>query len=122
MIPEELQERLDEFQETADYLKLDLMLYCRDKSIALDNRWEVFKESHRLYFAKKDVFVIPMPQEIEAYFETRDYNRYVEVDVFEFIEELIDNEDNDLTESSECVLFFKEDLLQSFIGSFEYDW
>ncbi len=122
MIPEELQERLDEFQETADYLKLDLMLYCKDKSIALDNRWEIFKEAHRLYFTIEDKFIIEMPKEIKTFFDKKVYSRYRTVDVFDFIEDLIDDEDNDFTETSECILTFKEDLLQSFVGTFEVDW
>lgn len=122
MIPEELQERLDEFQETADFLKLDLMLYCKDKSIALDNRWEVFKEAHRLYFTIEGMFMIEMPKEIRTFFEAQEYDRYRTVNVLDFIEDFIDNEDNDFTETSKCVLTFKEDLLQSFVGSFIFDW
>ena len=107
-----MREEIENLLIEKDRLKTKLKTWVIDKSVPLDERWEVFFKSglgnHKSYY-----------QDFK-YFSTNNYcddrGKYAVIDLENVEERYLE----DLTE--EQLIEFKEDVLSKFIKSFTFDW
>ncbi len=104
--------KIVKFLVEKDKLTQELKEWVKDKSISLDERWEVFIES--------DLGTHKCSYEDFAHFNSDMYCDDTRRGATIYLSDVEDTyfENNTLEEINE----FKEDVLNSFIKSFEFDW
>ena len=102
-------EQVKQFLEEKNDLTEGLKVWVKDKSVPLEERWDVFLDSEL--------------GEISTYYEDydgvdtddllADHDKYQVIRVEHILERIEDDED---------AIRFKEDVLDKFSAGFEYDW
>lgn len=106
-----MRKEIENFLVERKILKEQLRIWVKDKTIPLEERWEVFFLSElgdaRNYY--KDF----------KHFQSREYCEYKHETIdMQYVLDWL--EEKPLT--PEEIIEFKEDVLEQFIKSFEYDW
>jgi hypothetical protein len=120
-------------QEIRDYkncaIKNRFIEYIQDKTIPMENRWEVFLEApsdwknHESYIQHFDVEKKLISREISWYDDF-----YIEKNETVHMENVIERLEEDLEDfekhgwTKDLISELKEEILQTNLGSFNYDW
>lgn len=120
-------------QEIRDYkncaIKQRFVEYIADKTISVENRWEIFLEApsdwknHKLYVEK---FQIEKKLKIKEIFWHDDF--YIEKNETVYMGNIIERLEENLEDfesngwSKELIEELKEEILQKNLDSFNYDW
>lgn len=116
-----MKEKLKQFKKIQIEFEQELKAYCKDKSIPIDERWEVFVESKMGTIGRWITKCKPIRKIInrdECYFEKYSTNRYVEL-----LERLEDPEEYEyvgLKDGWQNEL--KEYALDNFEAGWVHDW
>src|SRR5512139_1306993 len=125
-----IKDELIAYKAGGNPLKDRFLAFIKDKDVPLDERWETFKEAPN-EFLVHDLSVVTfeaeklLPRKEIVWYDGDFYiERYQVVHMTDFIEDMcadkIDMEEPGWTQ--ELVDAFKEEILQTGLGSFEYDW
>jgi hypothetical protein len=114
-------ERVEDLNKQIEAIKREFEVYIADKSIPLDERWEVFMNAPadlRQHYCFLKYFK-GVPDDFVSYdgYVPAARHETVSVDrILESLEEMVD----DVAEID--IVAFKEDVLSKNLYSFEYDW
>ena len=110
-----MKEKIEQLDKLKQQLTSELREWVKDKSIPLDERWDVFFASGLgVHSGSLENFVNLTDDDLA---NVRDFNRYEIVDL-DYVREY-----GSITlESDEAYDEFREDVLSKFIKSFEWDW
>ena len=117
-------DRIKAILKATDVLVKDFEEWCKDKTIPLDERWDIFMKSgfgkHHTYywdFKTFDQNAFHDGEHVRRY-ETCDPVRVIdEFGKGERLEDFIDQDNYD-----KLVIDFKEEVLEKFIKSWNFDW
>lgn len=110
-----MKERIEQLAKLKVEITSDLREWVKDKSIPLDERWDVFFASGLgIHSGNIEKFINLNDDDLVS---RMDYNRHEIVKLGDIREYGIDS-----LESDEDYNDFREDVLEKFIKSFEWDW
>ena len=110
-----MKEQIEELEKLKLKITANLKEYVKDKSIPLDERWNLFFESNLGSHSNYIENFVNLDSNDLA--NSRDYNRHETVDLQDLREYGVESIESD-KEYDE----FREDVLNKFIQSFEWDW
>ena len=102
-------------------LTADVKEYVQNTSIPLEDRWEVFKKCG---VGKEESYIQHIIFNGEDICDTEPFSKYETI----FLVNVVENKEDDLQYykdvdfTRESIEAFKEEVLNQFIWSFEYDW
>lgn len=118
---DELYSSLKKFKEMEKDIIEYLTKYIKNKSIPVDERWELFKQnSERFPIHTWILHFEELEKNDIEYYDTFGYERYTTVDICDMIESL----DDDFNSDDDDIDFnkLKEEILQRGYSRFVLDW
>jgi hypothetical protein len=102
-------------------LKKELKEWVKNKDIPLETRWDIFIMSelgdHKIYIER---FNCNIGNDYIENLESRYTTEYVE-SILDWVEEQVTDDETPVY-TEEDIIKFKENVLEKFIYSFEFDW
>lgn len=113
--------KINAFIEQRDSIYNEVKAYCQDKSIPLEDRWKVYNVSG---MGKTMSWIWSFESFNEDEFHNNEnrsrHETYNPGDVMEYFKYKPEYSDEEHYNNE--VLLFKEEVLQSFVSSWEFDW
>lgn len=117
-------DKAKDFLKEVDKLKESFKEFCQNKSIDIEDRWEVF-EQIGAFFGEDEWFVVhfkSLPKEFIMYDGNYMHaDRYQTINTTSIVEH-IEEYEGDSKYSNININDVKEEILDKFLWSFVYDW
>lgn len=113
-----MKEEIELFLQNKDELTEKLKIWVKDKSIPLDERWDLFIKSD---LGEHSRYVERFNCKLGDHFVENLENKYETNNVSEILD-FANYDPEDDSYSEEDIIEFKENVLDKFIKSFEFDW
>jgi len=121
----EMQNKVKEFLKLKEELTTELREWVVDKTVPLEERWNVFCQSK---LGDHEGYYVDFHPYISEYLEDRDRHELINLE--SIVNRLIDwyadnemeNEVEDSKDPQQTLIDLQESILENFVYTFEYDW
>lgn len=120
-----MQNKVKEFLKLKEELTTELREWVVDKTVPLEERWNVFCQSK---LGDHEGYYVDFHPYISEYLEDRDRHELINLE--SIVNRLIDwyadnemeNEVEDSKDPQQTLIDLQESILENFVYTFEYDW
>lgn len=120
-----MKDKIEEFLKTKEQLTEELKIWVKDKSIPLEERWEVFIKSElgeQSDFYEDFVHIESDEYNPDGHFHIDRHELITVQEILERAQEANYYSKEIMLDTEEKIIEFKEEVLSKFIYSFENDW